>query len=67
MSTELFRSLHRLSKEDAKLIVYFKDQKPSEEFVKFLSGLPLIDFIVVQKKSLRELKRKIKPLAVVEV
>ncbi len=67
MSNELFRSIHKLSKEDAKLIVYFKDQAPSEEFVSFLSGLPLIDFIVVQKKSLRELKRKIKPLAVVEV
>lgn len=67
MSTELFRSIHKLSKEDAKLIVYFKDQKPTDEFVRFLSGLPLIDFIVVQKKSLRELKRKIKPLAILEM
>lgn len=67
MSTDLFRQLYKLSQEKAKLIVYLKDEKPKEEFVRFLSGLPLIDFIVVQKKSLAALKRKVKPLAVLEM
>lgn len=67
MSNELFRSLHKLSAKDAKLIVYLKDEKPSMEFVEFLSAIPLVDFIITHKKSLQELKKKIKPFKLMEI
>ncbi|MFA5250366.1 MAG: bifunctional ADP-heptose synthase [Parachlamydiales bacterium] len=67
MSVRLFREIERLSKLNGKLLVYLKDKKPDGEFVRFLSNLPQVDFIVLKKSSVQKLKSRIRPLETVEI
>ena len=63
MSTALFRSLRKLSSREPekKLIVYVRDNDPDEEFVSLLSSLAEVDFIVLQRESLKNLCSIIHP------
>jgi D-beta-D-heptose 7-phosphate kinase/D-beta-D-heptose 1-phosphate adenosyltransferase len=57
MSVDMFRSLRQLAGKDVgtKLIVYVKDNNPSEDFVLMLSSFSEVDFIVLKCESLRGL------------
>ncbi len=63
MTTALFRSLRKLSlrDEDAKLIVYIRDENPDEEIVSLLSSLAEVDFVVLKCESLKNLCEIIHP------
>ena len=63
MTTEVFRTLRKLSGkgQEKKLIVYVKDEEPSEDFVLMLSSFSEVDFIVLKCESLRSLCDVIHP------
>ncbi len=63
MTLEIFRSLRKLAGKDQekKLIVYVKDDNPSEDFVLMLSSFSEVDFIVLKCESLRSLCDVIHP------
>lgn len=63
MTTEIFRSLRKLAGKDQekKLIVYVKDDEPSEDFILMLSSFSEVDFIVLKCESLRSLCDVIHP------
>jgi D-glycero-beta-D-manno-heptose-7-phosphate kinase len=63
MTIDVFHSLRKLAGKDQekKLIVYVKDDNPSEEFVLMLSSFSEVDFIVLKCESLRSLCDVIHP------
>ncbi len=63
MTIDVFHSLRKLAGKDheKKLIVYVKDDNPSEEFVLMLSSFSEVDFIVLKCESLRSLCDVIHP------
>lgn len=63
ITTALFRSIRKLSShdQDAKLIVYIRDENPDEEFVSLLSSLAEVDFVVLKCESLKNLCQIIHP------
>lgn len=63
MTTALFRSIRKLSlrDQDAKLIVYIRDENPDEEIVSLLSSLAEVDFVVLKCESLKNLCEIIHP------
>ena len=63
MTTALFRSIRNLSlrDQDAKLIVYIRDENPDEEIVSLLSSLAEVDFVVLKCESLKNLCEIIHP------
>ena len=63
MTIEIFRSLRKLAGKDQekKLIVYVKDDEPSEDFILMLSSFSEVDFIVLKCESLRSLCDVIHP------
>ncbi len=63
MNTALFRSIRKLSvrDQDAKLIVYIRDENPDEEIVSLLSSLAEVDFVVLKCESLKNLCEIIHP------
>jgi D-glycero-beta-D-manno-heptose-7-phosphate kinase len=63
MTTALFRSIRKLSLRDqnAKLIVYIRDENPDEEIVSLLSSLAEVDFVVLKCESLKNLCEIIHP------
>jgi D-glycero-beta-D-manno-heptose-7-phosphate kinase len=54
MTTDVFRSLQKLSGRDEgkKLIIYIKDDEPSEDFILMLSSFSEVNFIVLKCESL---------------
>jgi D-glycero-beta-D-manno-heptose-7-phosphate kinase len=62
MTNNVFKSILNLSKGKCKkLVIYFKDHPPEEDFVSLLSSLSNVDYIVLQKKSLKSLCEKLHP------
>ncbi len=63
MTTALFRSIRKLSlrDEDAKLIVYIRDENPDEEIISLLASLAEVDFVVLKCESLKNLCEIIHP------
>jgi D-beta-D-heptose 7-phosphate kinase/D-beta-D-heptose 1-phosphate adenosyltransferase len=63
MTVEIFRALRKLAGKGhgKKLIVYVKDDEPSEDFVLMLSSFSEVDFIVLKCESLRSLCDVIHP------
>lgn len=63
MTTALFRSIRKLSlrDEDAKLIIYIRDENPDEEIISLLASLAEVDFVVIKCESLKNLCEIIHP------
>ncbi len=63
MSTALFRSIRALATkdQDAKLILYIRDENPDEEIISLLSSLAEVDFVVLKCESLKNLCEIIHP------
>lgn len=63
MTTALFRSIRKLSlrDQDAKLIVYIRDENPDEEIISLLASLAEVDFVVLKCESLKNLCEIIHP------
>lgn len=62
MTSTIFSSIHRLSKEaNCDLVIYLLDDKPDEEFVNLLAALHDVKFIIVQSENLSSLCDTIKP------
>jgi len=62
MSNALFRSLRQLgTNDDEELIVYVEGCDPADEFIRFLSSLQEIDYIILQRESLAVLCESIQP------
>lgn len=60
MTPPFFRQLRKFSqKEDQELIIYVSD--PEEEFIQFLSSLNEVDYIILQRESLKHLCESINP------
>lgn len=64
MTLAFFKQLRKLSKKESReLIIYVSD--PEEEFVHFLSSLNEVDYILLQKESLKHLYESIQPHEVI--
>jgi D-beta-D-heptose 7-phosphate kinase/D-beta-D-heptose 1-phosphate adenosyltransferase len=61
ITTALFKSIRQMSMDDAKLIVYIRDEVPEEEFISLLSSLAEVDFVVLKCDSLKHLCDLIHP------
>lgn len=63
MTTEVFKTLRKLSckEKEKKLIIYIKDDAPSEDFILMLSSFSEVDFIVLKCESLKSLCDVIHP------
>lgn len=63
LTIEMFRGIRKLAGKDKerKLIVYIKDDQPSEDFVLMLSSFSEVDFIVLKCESLKSLCEVIHP------
>ncbi len=58
-TTKLFQTITHLSAEE--LILYIKDPNPDKEFVRLLSSLNEVKFIILKKESLKNLLKRIHP------
>lgn len=70
MTNKIFRSISDLkgvTHPKAKLLIYVRDKDPNSDFVALLSSLNLVDFIVLQQKSLKSLCVQIKPDKIYEM
>jgi len=62
LSSAIFNTIRQLGhRHDVDLLVYVKDENPSEEFVNILAALHDVDFIILQGENLRSLCEKIHP------
>lgn len=62
LTTGIFSSIRRLAARDGwDLLVYIKDQHPSEEFINLLASLHDVDFILLKSESLKSLCEKMSP------
>jgi rfaE bifunctional protein kinase chain/domain len=62
LTSHLFNTIRHLAQRDNEdLLVYVRDQNPSEEFVNILASLHDVDFIVLQTHSLLNLCKNIEP------
>jgi rfaE bifunctional protein kinase chain/domain len=62
LTSQIFSAIRQLAHEqDQDLLVYVRDQNPSEEFVNILSALNDVDFIILKEESLRNLCGLIHP------
>lgn len=65
MTNALFRTIRRLSENEAQeLIIYVRDSHPKDEFIHLLSSLHEVDYIILQTESLKNLCDAIQPHAV---
>ena len=60
MSFTLFNTICEMSEKDHMVVIYIKDEE-SSDFIKMLSSLSEVDFIVLQKDNLQSLCAEIKP------
>ncbi|MGD2169918.1 MAG: bifunctional ADP-heptose synthase [Chlamydiota bacterium] len=61
ISSELLRSIQKLTQENKELIIYLQEDEPDEELINFLSCLKEVSFIILKKESLNNLYKNLKP------
>lgn len=68
LTSPIFSSIRQLAqREQEDLLVYVKDPNPDEEFIRLLSSLNDVDFILVNGNHLRHLCEQISPVEIYEV
>lgn len=66
LTSAIFNSIRKLAKQDH-LLVYLKEENPSEEFVNILASLHDVDFIILKTESLRHLCTLIEPTEIYQL
>jgi rfaE bifunctional protein kinase chain/domain len=56
LNEQLFKTIEEAAHPERDLIVYVRTDSPSESFVRFLSSLPQVRYVVLQQKALQELR-----------